>query len=121
MRHTSTKRRHRQDEAAPVREELIARVGRCEFCGDDKSALCVHEVLRGSHRQKALDQLYAVLCLCWPCHELMGGRPLAEQLAILRRSRREDYDLQAFHALAGRNYPDEADVRMWLKRITLAA
>lgn len=117
MRRISPKRRQRNAAAQPFRDELLASVSRCEWCGRHSNGLCVHEILRGNGlRQKAMDQLYAVLVLCDECHNLMGGRPWSEQLAILRRSRLYDYDLRRFHELAKRNYPDHDDVILWSLR-----
>jgi hypothetical protein len=120
MRRTSIRRQHRNREAAPVRADLIERVARCEFCGRQLVPLCVHEILRGSYRAKAQDKLFAVLVLCWQiegnCHDLMSGKGWDEQLAILRRSRPDDYDLAAFHVLASRVKPDREQVDLWLKR-----
>lgn len=88
---------------------------RCDWC---RAWTCTeqHEILRGSLRQLARDQACATLWLCYPCHTLMGGRPWAEQLAILCRVRPEDYDLSACHKIAKRNFPDHADVELWLRR-----
>ena len=93
---------------------------RCDWCRSWQS-LDQHEILRGSGlRKKARDQACATLWLCRPCHDLMGGRPLAEQLAILIRVRPEDHDIREFYKIARRNYPDEQDVQMWLRRYWVA-
>ena len=101
MRRISGKRQARQAEAKPFRDDLIQRVGRCEYCHKKppQVRLCVHEVSNGSHRQKALDQPYAVLVLCWGCNGLAtdkGTWSEAAQLKCLKESRPEDYDLVAY-------------------------
>jgi hypothetical protein len=114
MRRTSKKTAARQRQCKALRKELIAEVGRCEICGHDPQRqlcgsvqwdLCVHEIARGAHRQKALDKRYAVLVLCWACHTMrIHGTehwPEARQLAVLKRSRPDDYDLAAYNALIG--------------------
>lgn len=121
MRRVSERRRKLLAEVAPVRQSLIERVCRCEFCGRYDVWLVVHEILRGSMRAQSLDKPFAQLVLCDGigdfCHELMDGKPLAMQLAILKRSRPEDFNLLKFRTLAKRNYPDYAAVDLWSKRL----
>ena len=119
MRSRSAKRAAREAESQPARDALRDRVGRCEYCGRHNAGLQVHEILRGTgFRQKALDQPCAQLVLCHACHDIMGGRPLAEQLAILCRSRPGDMNLTRFYELSGRHdYPTRYDVNMWYKRL----
>jgi len=100
-----------------VRTALKARVGRCEVCGRPRNVrdLAAHEIgrARGGVRQKALDQLYALLVVCrcpdfatgCDCHRLTQAEPEARQLARLSLSRPEDYDLPAFLALTRPNAP----------------
>ena len=129
MRPMSKKTAARTDECRPFREQLVLEVGRCEICGHDPSrvlsgdvawALHVHEIARGPHRQKALDARYAVLVLCWHCHmERVHGNedwPEARQLAVLRRSRPQDYDLVSYNALIGRgkNRITEEDINCYV-------
>lgn len=115
MRHYTQKRRNRNDAVRETRRNLVREVGRCEICGHDPArvkpgnvawALHVHEIARGPNREKALDQRYAVLVLCWRCHvERVHGDedwPEARQLAVLKRRRPEDYDLAAYNTLIGR-------------------
>jgi len=85
------------------------------MCGHDPSqiklgqigwALSVHEIARGTHRSKALDKRYAVLVVCWHCHEnrIDNGKeqwPEARQLAVLKRSRPADFNLAAYNQLVG--------------------
>lgn len=114
----SERRKKREAEARPVREGLIERVGRCEYCGRRHHGLEVHEILRGGYRQKTQDEQCATLVLCRPCHNIMGGRDWAEQLAILRRSRPEDFNLIDFHALASRVKPIHEEVDLWEMRLS---
>jgi hypothetical protein len=88
---------------------------RCDWC---RAWTCTeqHEILRGCLRQLSRDHACATLWLCNPCHTLMGGRPLAEQLAILVRVREDDYDLRSFHKIAKRNNPRHEDVLLWMQR-----
>lgn len=61
-------------------------------------------------RQKALDQPYALLVLCYYCnqHEVEDKArwPQARQLALLRRRNPADYDLAAFNYLVNPNAPN---------------
>jgi len=70
----------------------------------------VHEVANGPNREKALDKPYAILVLCTNCNhqEVEDKRkwPQARQLAVLLRSRPNDYDLVAFNRLVNPNAPN---------------
>lgn len=119
MKRVSDKRLLVIDATAPFRSELKARVAKCEWCGRRDKGLCVHEILRGyGLREQALDKAFAVLVLCDDCHFLMSGRAWAEQLAIMRRSRCEDFNLAAFHNLARRVKPDISEVELWERRMS---
>lgn len=108
MRIKSTKRAKREREAKPFREALVRRIGRCEHCGTGRK-LCVHEIANGPNRQKALDQAYAVLVLCWNCNggpfENKGEWPEARQLALLLKNRPEDFNLAAYLKLTNPRAP----------------
>lgn len=129
MRPVSEKTAARNAEAQPMRDELKAEVGHCEICGHDPRrirpgriawALHVHEIARGVHRQKAQDKRFALLVVCWLCHndKLPSRRewPEARQLAALKRSRPQDYDLAEYNELVGRGPKriTEEDVEGWL-------
>lgn len=118
MKSFSDKRMKRLAEARPFREALVDRVGHCEYCGaypgiqngrmQQLNQLCVHELANGPLRQKALDQPYAVLVLCWGCNGLAtdkGTWSEAAQLKCLRDSRPEDYDLVAYNKLVNERAP----------------
>ena len=120
MRHRSKRFTDRSREAAPVRKALIATVGKCEVCGAspkrlirqpaELNQLCVHEIARGPLRQKALDKPYACLVACFYCNQyLLHDRtewPEARQLARLRKSRPDDYDLGAYNLLVNERAPN---------------
>jgi len=129
MRRESKKTAARRRACKPFRETLKHEVGRCEICGHDPNrvrpgwvswVLHVHEIARGSHRQKALDKPFAVLVVCYRCHsERLDSRaewPEARQLAALKVSRPQDYDLPAFNTLVGYGprRVTQADVDAWL-------
>jgi hypothetical protein len=122
VRGISERNSKRLAEARPIRQGLLERHrdAGCWICGHgpknpwrdkpaDCSRLCVHEVACGANRQKALDQLYAVLVLCWFCNGHVvtnkGDWPEARQLAVLRRSAPENYDLVAYNALVNPRAP----------------
>jgi hypothetical protein len=126
MRSNTPARRALNAAAAEWREELRNSVGRCEFCGQWVRALSVHEVARGNGiRPKALRAEYAVLVLCVDldsaCHRtlerLAGDDQRALGLALLRRSRPEDYDLERFYRLTARRFPSAELVELWRKRL----
>ena len=95
---------------------MIAAAGSCEICGHsparphigkpwEVSQLCCHEIANGPLRQKALDQPFALLVLCWWCNGYVVTDkklwPEARQLGVLRAKRPNDYDLTAYNALVG--------------------
>jgi hypothetical protein len=84
------------------------------------SVLCIHEIARGSLRQKALDCGYACLVACFFCNQYeVHDRtkwPDAKQLAVLKLKAPDRYDLVAFNRLfhpVGERV-SEAEVREWL-------
>ncbi len=128
MRHQSKKTAARARKAQPVRDALKKEVGHCKLCDHNPYAakpgqiawrLDVHEIARGSHRQKALDKRFALLVVCMKCHEFgLSSRkewPEARQLEALRHSRPRDYDLKAYNELigCGPNRITEEEVSSW--------
>ncbi len=106
-------------------KQLFEEVERCEICGHDPTRassgflawrMVAHHIARGIHREKARVKRCAVLLVCWRCHtERVHGNedwPQSRQLAVLKKSRPEDYDLAAFNALIGwgKNRITEEDV-----------
>ena len=128
MRHQSKKTAARLRKARRFRGALREEVGHCELCdhnpyaakpGKVSWALHVHEIARGSHRQKALDKRFALMVVCVVCHDFkLSSRkewPEARQLAALRHSRPRDYDLKAYNKLigCGPNRITEEEVEAW--------
>lgn len=119
IRRQSSKARKRAAEAKPVRTYLIAESKACMICGASErnlkhhpretNQLCCHEIANGPYRQKALDQPYAILVLCWHCnqHEVEDKAkwPEARQLALLRDRMSANYDLTAYNHLINPNAP----------------
>jgi len=125
MRKISIKRKEIVRQAAAFRKTLMKTVGRCEICSASRenphrnlppamSALCVHEIANGPDRMKALDKPFAVLCLCWKCNSMsvMNKKdwPQSRQLAILLKSRPNDFDLTAFNNLVNPNAPNRITI-----------
>ena len=121
MKRVSPKRRQRQAETDPWRDELIAEVNRCEYCGIHRASLIVHEIARGPDREAALNQRYAVLVLCQWCHDslhrMAGDDQRALGLALIRRNRPWDFSLGSYWSLTGRQFPYSSDVTLWIKRL----
>jgi hypothetical protein len=132
VRRSTDKFLRRAREAKPIRAALLSAAGKCEICGHSPrhpwrnktiecSQLCVHEIARGPCRQRALDQLYAVLVVCGFCHELVGDKskwPEARQLAVLRKRRPQDYELAAYLELTSPRAPlriEPHEVEEWLR------
>ena len=118
MRRQSKKTAAREAEAKPILDALKAEVGWCEKCGPTRQQLEAHEIARGSHRNKARGKRFATIILCWQCHRDVDDTkawPFARQLGLLRTSRPDDYDLDAFNALlgGGPNAITAADVAEW--------
>ncbi len=105
-------------------------VRHCEICSHApersewkiRGKLCCHEISNGPLRQKSLDKAYAILVLCGDCNEDevedKAKWPQARQLAVLKKSRPDDYDLAAFNALVGYG-PDritESDVDIYSRQ-----
>lgn len=106
-------------------------IGKCEICGHSPtwpwkdqpafmSALAVHEIARGTHRQKAVDKRYATLVVCGVCHERLGSKadwPEARQLAVVKFRRPKDYSLVAYNELVNPRAPQritEEEVNRYL-------
>jgi hypothetical protein len=108
VRRRSKKCAQRAREAKPIRDGLRASVGRCELCGKRRVGLDVHEIARGTHRQKALDKPFALLVVCRVCHEKLDDTkawPEARQLAVLKRRRPGDFNLAAYLSMTSPQAP----------------
>ena len=121
MRRVSAKRRQLIEATAGLRGNLVSEVGKCEFCGKHRHDLSVHEISRGGSRRVSLDQRYALLVLCLLCHDaihrMAGDDQRALGLALLARSRPEDYSLQSYWSLIGRQFPYVEQIELWRKRL----
>ncbi len=105
MRSMSAKTRKRFDECREFRKALLFEIGVCELCGS-RSFPHLHEIARGQARLRALDKRFALLLLCHSCHmeRIHNGPekwPEARQLALLKRNRPKDLDLEAYNKLVG--------------------
>lgn len=116
LRRKSKKRAATDRAAAKFREQIIAEVGRCEWCGRYFS-LCCHEISRGSSRLKSLEMRSCILVLCNAphgmrpsCHGQIQAWDRAKQLALLYLRRPGDYNLQAYWEVIGRRKPEQCDV-----------
>jgi hypothetical protein len=117
----SPRRRAALPAEAAFREQLVNRCnGRCEFCGQPGTDQ--HELGRGPLRQLCRCCWFAVLYLCRACHRVLDERLASDDaqkcgLAILRRSRPEDFDLAAFNRVINPRAPNritEAEVNDWV-------
>jgi len=116
---TSSKAAKRRAEAKPIRDALVAKHGQCMICGarpgarngrlPEQNQICVHEILNGPMRQKAMDKPYATLVVCWHCNgelNCKGEWPVERQLAVLQANSPEDYDLVAINYLSNPKAPE---------------
>ena len=112
MKQISNRRLKRIREAAPVRDALKARVGRCEHCLKPTAPeyLDCDEIARGSSRQQALDEPCSILVVHRLCHGLIQNWSRAKRLALLYLVRSSDYDLERFWQITGRRFPEQEDV-----------
>ncbi len=130
LRRQSKKHAARAASCRDLRKALVAEVGHCEMCGHDplrvkpggiRWQLACHEIGNGANRQKCLDKRYALLVLCWLCNSEKATDkaewPEARQLAALKRSRPEDYNLLAYNGIVGRglNRITQEEVDSWQK------
>ena len=127
MRNESKKAAARERACLAFRKQLIESVGHCEICpyvpGKQwrwPPGLVCHEIARGACRQNALDKRFAILVLCSACHEDIHGGPgwwpETRQLAILKESRPEHFDLFRYNLLKNPNAPNritQDEVNEW--------
>ena len=77
--------------------------------------MALHHLIRGLRPNERC----AVLLLCWRCHtERIHGNekwPDARQLAVLKRSRPEDFNLKKYNTLMGRGpyRIEQKDIAKW--------
>lgn len=92
MRRQGAKARKADVLAAKFKETIPV----CEVCRRKPATDC-HEIWRGGLRLKCRGKRYGCLGVCRECHDDLDDTKKwtkARQLAILRRSRREDFDLE---------------------------
>jgi hypothetical protein len=128
MRRISKKRAARVAEAAPVRDGLKARVGRCEVClkSRDPEMLAGHEIFRGSYgRQVCLDKPFGLLLVCiepnWrtkiDCHDYIQNWSEPRQLALLYTVRPSDFDLQAYNEMVNPRAPKRIELHEVMREV----
>ncbi len=120
MKRTSPRRAAREAAVRDWRYQFCARVGRCECCLKPASVenLCCDEIARGSgHRQKALDQPFALLVVRVDHHDRIQNWSRAKRLALLYIARPSDFDLEKWYALTGRRWPDWEEVSACVNEI----
>lgn len=110
MRHWSKKRQQRWREVEAWRSRFKEEHPRCEFCLKPLGEGDLHELVPGSSRQKALDQPYAVLHVHRQCHRILEMLTIPNQLAYLLRADPGRFDLEAYHRLIGRRWPEMAEI-----------
>jgi hypothetical protein len=103
MRRNTPKRAAINRAADKWRKEFLSTISRCEYCGKHGN-LCLHEISRGCHRQKALTAPYAVLAVHHPvCHDAVSRETIERQLARMYLMDASRFDLVAFNRLRGRS------------------
>lgn len=113
MRPVSKKRQKLMREVKPIRDALREEVGHCEICQSSRGILDVHEIARGVHRQVALGKPFALLLLCRKCHDDVGSAaewPESRQLAVLAKSRPNQFSLKDYLALTSPNAPRRIEI-----------
>lgn len=114
MRHKSIKRAKLDRAVKKLRDRLREDVGRCEICGRSGCVLDIHEICRGSFRERALDKLFAVLVVCRSCHEELGSAamwPESRQLAIIADKRLQDWSLKDYLRLTSPRAPKRIELK----------
>ena len=124
MRRLSRKRAASLPDEQAFRAELMERINHtCEWCGAEP-ACDKHEIGRGKFRESCRMHWCAVLGLGPLCHGILTRMPSDDAtiagLAILRRSRPEDYSLEKFLELTTPHAPNritEREVLAWSRRL----
>lgn len=118
LRRVSKKRAALNREAKPLRDDFRQMFTMCQCCCK-RVASDVHEICRGSHREAALKERAAWLCLCRVCHDELDDYsqwPITRQLALKLVGDPEFFDLATVNTLRGRdeNAITLAEVAKWL-------
>ena len=122
MRKVSLKRQAINEAASPWREKLRAQ-GYCDWCGNDRDGLDVHEICGGTTRALELDKPFSTNLLCRPCHtdieSFRKEHAVCIGLALLRYRREESFNLEWFYRLTARRWPSEQLIEHWWRRMLL--
>jgi hypothetical protein len=125
MRRTMPRKRAQVAAGNEAADELINRVGKCEFCRNAYFGITQHEISRGSQRLTARLEPAASIVVCPDCHMTLHELPKHLQvligLAILRRSRPEDYSLKRFIEIECPHAPQryqQRDIDLWSERLS---
>lgn len=106
LRRKSLKRQRLERQVKPDRDDFRASGDYCEACGEVRQDLCVHEICKGIHREKALKHRGCQLRVCEKCNLFAlndySKWPLERQLARVLVNRPEDFDLDLVNAVRGR-------------------
>ena len=82
-----------------------------------------HHICRGPHRAKAKTEECNLLRLCFRCHAIVDGWPVAKQIALQAVNNPDAYDRVKVNLLRSRQ-PEaitEAQVRRYAKKIVKTA
>jgi len=107
MRCQSKKRRKLMVAAGPYRDKLIQATGHCQICRGRRKLSC-HEILNGPLREKVLTEPSCLLVVCWECNQELCNKtkwPLPRQLAVLKRTAPQRYNLERVLYLRNPNAP----------------
>lgn len=124
VRSVSPKRQRRNREADPVRRQFADDNQYCMVCG--RLGGDIHEIARGPARQKALDQVYALLRLCRADHDRVHKHwSMAQQYALKGLRDPDNYSRTKLNRLRGRAPDAISERQVWqalpevLKRVRL--
>lgn len=123
MRRTALSKRAKKQAADEAADALVMEVAKCEFCRRDYVPLSQHELLQGALRQRTRAERCCVLAICPECHGVLHrmGKPdsILCGLALVHRSRPEDYDLPKVNFISNPRAPQRFsayEVGLWLAR-----
>ncbi len=125
MRRVSKKRARLNRAAKPLRDEYKFEYQKCEVFSCSAQASELHEITRGQHRSRSLDQPASWLHLCHDCHVKMGLFTVTQQLALKKLSN-SGYDRRAVNTIRNPKTPDaiteeEVDQQVkWFQEAPLA-
>lgn len=89
---------------ADQRREFLIEHPRCWYCC--RMSECVHEMARGAHRQRAIQEPCTWFAACSLCNSGplndWGAVPLLEQLQIKKCNDPSRFDIERFNEIRGR-------------------